>query len=147
MQIDPELRFRIRFFLVAAILASLPCYCLGFTMAQLARSQETEQTPTNSGAATLTPGLTSTPTSLIQVTPTPTVPRPSPTVNPTLTQTLTPSSTPTMFSTFTPTFTIPPPESPTATSTEPIFITPTDNPSPTPEITLATSETPTTPYP
>ena len=41
----PALRARVRFVLIAIILATLPCYCTGYLMVRLARSLEEQAKP------------------------------------------------------------------------------------------------------
>jgi hypothetical protein len=117
-------RGRIRIILIGVILATIPFYCLGFTII-ISRENDLEKT-------TLTPGWSATPTKFISITSTPptlvyfpsaTITRtPTITISPSVTRTfaLSPTSTPTM----TPTLTdIPTLES---TMTDTITIAPTD---------------------
>lgn len=100
-------RLRIRFVLIAIILATFPCYCAGLALVQLA------------GQGTPTPAATYTPAWMKPVTPT-------------LPLLVFPTSTPPLLP---PTLTLPPTGTPTSTSTPtstPTWTpTPTDTPLPT----------------
>jgi len=140
-----EQRFRLRLTFIAIILATLPCYCVGWVMVQIAETQVTNPdqlltaSPTRSATATSTPKPTHTE-------------RPTKTLlPPTLTRTAT--HTPTEFMTWTPppsstpTYTLPPPP----TDTEQPTITPQPSETPTlgPATATDTVEPPATtqPYP
>lgn len=98
---DPSKRYRTRILLVIAILATLPCYCLGVIVLQFAPVHNlTTLTPTPTSTETLTP--TATQTSTPTHTPFPTF---TPTLTPTPTSTRTTTPTATSTSTFTPTLT------------------------------------------
>jgi hypothetical protein len=160
MGMNPEQRFRIRFALIAIILATLPCYCTGLFVAVVARRQASlptlTLTPSPTQSMTISPTITATWTPFPTLSPTPTRPTLTPTqtatlfLTPTPTFTLPASNTPTLTPTFTFTATFPPPPpSPTWTATATatqmtLPTTTTASPSPTPS---PTSGTPPSPYP
>ncbi len=141
MNLPPDNRFRIRYILIAIILATLPCYCAGLFMVNQARTIAARPTatitltpsqppsPTQTGTlpptasntptlaattATQTPSQTPSPTGTATTTPTATeTPTPSPSPSPTDT-TVPPSDTP-----------VPPTDTPTPTATD-TPIPPTD---------------------
>ena len=131
----PPAKQRLYVLLVGIILASVPCYCLGFAAISQAPPEETP-TPTTPiethqvTPSTSVPEINATPTSTATETITPTSTRFSP-PTPTITTTFEPTETYTP--TFTPTFTLTP--SPTNSATPTATITPTPSPSSTPTST------------
>ncbi len=144
--------------LIAIILATIPCYCLGFIALSL-RTSTGRPTPSPTFTAELTLAPTETPhgvggTSVPRtLEPTPTqwypptfTPTPSPTLTPTPTETPSPTptetATPTETPTLTPTMTATPTATPTPTATS------TETPTLTPTMTITPTATPTlTPTP
>jgi len=141
---------RRRMTILAVIIATIPCYCVGFIALSIAPNTRITPTPTVTLSAseisptvsattavfttTITPTFTITSTSTVTVTPTATVsftPFPPITFSPTFTNTPTHTATFTVTNTFTPsaTFTITP--SPTFTPTVTNTPTPSTTPSPT----------------
>lgn len=134
-----ERRNRIRSFLIIAIVATIPCYCLGLAMLQVdSFLNRPTRTPTNTYTPTIT-GTTAPPTD----TPVPATGTVTVTLTPTLT--FTPSLTFTAFLTPTTTITLtpsPPPPTLTNTPPPPPTLTPTSTPTLAPP-TLTPSPTPT----
>ena len=83
-------RLRLRFILIAIILASIPCYCAGLAMVRIARRRAALPTftPTSTATASLTFTATWTLTSTASTTPR------TPTLTSSATVTLTPTATP-----------------------------------------------------
>jgi hypothetical protein len=124
MNNNPDSRFRIRFFLLALILATIPCYCSGLALVQLVDQEVTRSTPTPPWLTTqMLTALAASPTA----SPTLFIPSPFPTSTPTLTAVNTPTATATLVPiptntpvpspTVTPTWTLPPIVVPTDTAT------------------------------
>ncbi|NLG70947.1 MAG: hypothetical protein GX495_02725, partial [Chloroflexi bacterium] len=84
MSLDPETRFRIRYILVAIILATLPCYCAGLFLVNQVQQRAALPDQTATPTFTLTATFTVTP---------------SPSLAPTLTETPTPTLTATLTAT------------------------------------------------
>jgi hypothetical protein len=144
---------RIRYMLILATLATLPCYCLGLVVLQVNRNRPPEVTPTlthtvtATATITLTPYITLTPTSTATITQTATITETgtetqTPTITETPTETTTPtiSETPSPTATATPTDTPPPTRTPTPTGTP--TPTQTEPPTETMTLTLTITETP-----
>lgn len=136
----PEQRLRLRLIFTVIIVATLPCYCLGWIVVRVADIQAAMPTltPTAPPTWTWTPVFTFAPTLTAPASDTPAPPTELPTITPTATLFFTWTPLPT----WTPTDTLPPP--PTETIPPPI----TDTPAPTD--TQSPDETPTQtaePYP
>lgn len=113
-------------FLVALILLTLPCYCLGFLALQFSSTGPTRPTATPTVRMTVSPTATASPTAIV---PTPAAsPSPSPTA----------SATPTSVPSATPTPTLTPEPSPSPTLTPTPEATPTEAPAETPTPGLLT---------
>lgn len=152
-----EGRTRVRYFLLLIIIATLPCYCIGFVALRLAPNPDQRATPTllqlitrtptpggptavvtfgpiptQGTQITVLPSLTLTASWTPSATPSPTVTTsPTPTITPTSTLTPTVTRTLTPPPSLTPTFTPTQTEVPTATETRRPPSTPTDTATPT----------------
>lgn len=124
-------RHRIYYFLVAIILATIPCYCAG-----LAAVQRAPGTP----SPTLEPSPTEAPPT---ATPTEVPPSDTPTEGPT--ETVTPTSTGFVPFTATPSYTPRPSDTPSPTQTD--SPTPSETPVPSPTRSATPTRTPTPPPP
>lgn len=120
------IRQRTRTVLIVLILATLPCYLLGFIVLGIAREIRSQKTPVPTAQMEFSP------TAELPVENTKSLPVPT-LVFPTKTETLTPTIS--LTPTITATFELPPSQTPSPTYTE------TPEPSPTPTLTLPPAET------
>lgn len=127
MNNNPDSRFRIRFFLIALILVTIPCYCSGLALVQLVDREVVRNTPT---PPWLTTQMLTAQAATPSATPTLFIPSPFPTSTVTPIPSSTPSASPTLIPL--PTDTPVPTATATATQTLPPIVIPSDTPIPYP---------------